>query len=467
MAFTALNNQPTLPPPFQAQAPAPAPRPAVPIPHPQEIDAAFASSHELRKRVHAAIDQNPSQSTLFRDISTYILSQASQPPSEPITKKRKLEETDSTQNGTAAVAVPQTTAIVGGSLISTSTKAFKSYPGVSFSIPQRKKFTLELLDKKDGGVRAIGATGNVEFALAWKDVDQVFCLPVPEKAKKQHNFIIVPVHGDGVNPIPEELKGSVPEPIVWTFEEATGKNVVQGEDPGPSPMAEAIHHCLIQAGTGKEVVFPDADEFASAIPESHRKSEKAYHVKAHRGSKEGYLFFTSVGILYGFKKPLAFFDFATVNSISYTAVLRNTFNLVITTPTQEIEFSMLDQENFAGINEYVQKHGLQDASMAAERRAKKLNINPPAEKSKENGAVATGAQIAEDESELQKAERELQDQEDDEEEDDDFDPGSEGESEGEGSDSEDEDGGDGGGGGGGYDEGDTAEVEDEDEEMED
>ncbi|KAF2625229.1 Rtt106-domain-containing protein [Macroventuria anomochaeta] len=462
MAFTALNNQPPVqPPPVQAPVPKPAPAPVVPIPHPHEVYAAFASNHELRKRVHAAIDQNPSQSTLFRDISVYILGQSSQPPAEPTTKKRKLGESNGAQNGTAAPSVP--TSGAGDTLTSTSTKAFKSYTGVSFSIPQRKKFTLELVDNKDGGIRAIGATGNVEFALAWKDVDQVFCLPVPEKAKKQHNFIVIPVHGDGVNPVPEELKPSAPEPILWTFEEATGKNVVEGEDPGPGPMAGAIHHCLIQAGTGKEVIFPDADEFASAIPESHRKGEKAYHVKAHRGSKEGYLFFTAVGILYGFKKPLAFFDFAAVNSISYTAVLRNTFNLVITTQTQEIEFSMLDQENFAGINEYVQKHGLQDASMAAERRAKKLNVNPPADKGKENGAAAAGAQgeEEEEESELQKAERELQDQEDDEEEDDDFDPGSEGESEGEGSDSEDEE------GGGGYDEGDTAEVEGEDEEMED
>ncbi len=123
--------------------------------------------------------------------------------------------------------------------------------------------------------------------MAWKNVDQVFCLPVPEKAKKQHNFIIIPVHGDGVNPVPDELKASPPEPIVWTFEEATGKNIVEGEDPGPTPMADAIHHCLIQAGTGKEVVFPTEDEFSSAIPESHRKDAKAYHVKAHRGSKEG------------------------------------------------------------------------------------------------------------------------------------------------------------------------------------
>jgi hypothetical protein len=202
-----------------------------------------------------------------------LINQTSHPAAEPAAKKRKLEESNGAQNGASTTA-----AAAGGSLTSTPTKAWRTYPGVSFSIPQRKKFTLELLDKKDGGIRAIGANGSVEFSIAWKDVDQVFCLPVPEKAKKQHNFIIIPVHGDGVASVPEELKSSPPEPIVWTFEEAMGKNIVEGEDPGPGPMAEAIHHCLIQAGTGKHLIFPDADEFTSAVPESHRK---------HRGSKEG------------------------------------------------------------------------------------------------------------------------------------------------------------------------------------
>ena len=65
MAFTALNNKPsapivpvqTPPAPAPAPAPAPVPAPAAPTlaPHPQEIDVAFASNHELRKRVHAAI----------------------------------------------------------------------------------------------------------------------------------------------------------------------------------------------------------------------------------------------------------------------------------------------------------------------------------------------------------------------------------------------------------------------------
>ncbi|KAF2872780.1 hypothetical protein BDV95DRAFT_398241 [Massariosphaeria phaeospora] len=425
--------------------------------HPSEIDAAFVDNHDLRKRVHAAIDQNPTQSSLFHDISSYILHQPSAAASEPASKKRKLGDSNSAQSSTT-----------GGSWASTATKAWRSYPGTSVSLPQRRKFTLEFVaDRKDGGgVRAVGADGSVEFGIAWRDVDQVFCLPVPEKAKRQHNFVVLPLHGDGVNPVPEQLAGHPPEPILWTFEEPAGKNIVEGEDPGPTPIAEAIQHCLTQAGTRKTVIFPTADDFASAIPQSHRKGEKAYHVKAHRGSKEGYLFFTSTGILWAFKKPLAFFSFTTITAISYTAVLRNTFNLVISTPTQDVEFGMLDQADFAGINAYIQTHGLQDASMAAARRAKKLNVNPPAENGDAgpNGAGAAAGD-GEAESELQKAEKMLQDAEDEEdEEEEDYDPGSEGESEGSGSESED-----GGEGGQGEGEGEGEEYEegdDEGEEME-
>jgi hypothetical protein len=61
MAFTALNNKPSMPV-VPVQAPVPTPAPA---PHPQEIDVAFAGSHELRKRVHAAIGSySPTLSTM-------------------------------------------------------------------------------------------------------------------------------------------------------------------------------------------------------------------------------------------------------------------------------------------------------------------------------------------------------------------------------------------------------------------
>jgi hypothetical protein len=150
----------------------------------------------------------------------------------------------------------------------------------------------------------------------------------------------------------------------------------------------------------------------------------------------GFLFFLPTGILWAFKKPLMFFAFDTIDSTSYTSVLQRTFNLNIATQTsdnaQEFEFSMIDQADFSGIDAYIRGHGLQDASMAEQRRAKKLNIN---------GAGASKGEITanneEDEGEIAKAVREMEDEDDEEEED--YDPGSEGDSEsGSGSESEDD-----------------------------
>ena len=162
----------------------------------------------------------------------------------------------------------------------------------------------------------------------------------------------------------------------------------------------------------------------------------------------GFLFFLPTGILYAFKKPLLFFAFDDIESVSYTSVLQRTFNLNVTThqPSssttarnegedgkQEFEFSMLDQAEFAGIDAYVKRHGLQDASMAEQRRAKRLNVNG-----------AQGGEGDGGEGELERAQKEVAATEgapgnvDAEEEGEDYDPGSEGESEGSGTSSEEE-----------------------------
>lgn len=93
---------------------------------------------------------------------------------------------------------------------------------------------------------------------------------------------------------------------------------------------------------------------------------------------------------------------------------------------------MLDQADFAGIDEYIKRHGLNDASMAADRRAKAFNVNKEKKAADSNGTVE-GAEDGE--SELQKAEQQLQDEEDEEEEDY---VASGGESEGEGEYSDEE-----------------------------
>ena len=128
-------------------------------------------------------------------------------------------------------------------------------------------------------------------------------------------------------------------------------------------------------------------------------------------------------MVFGFKKPLAYFPFSAIESISYTSVLQRTFNLVIAAreseqaDVKEIEFSMLDQADFAGIDEYVKRHGLNDASMAADRRAKAYNVNKEKKTGTNDEADANGGGVDEDgRTELEKAEEELQDEEGEEDE---------------------------------------------------
>lgn len=255
-------------------------------------------------------------------------------------------------------------------------------------------------------------------------------------------------HSDGIYPAPEGV--TVPEPMVWTSIEGPKFTLAQQEQE-VGQTASAINQGL--KPYGKKVIFPSDKEFVSNITQAHRKGEKAYHVKAFKGSKEGmsyhlscgtctdllnpgFLYFLSTGIIFGFKKPILFFPFSSIASISYTSVLQRTFNLLITTQPaepsdqagQDVEFSMLDQVDYTPIDEYIKRHGLNDASMAEDRRAKRLNINGPPE---------GGEDGAEEESELQKAEMQFQDEEDEDEED--YDPGSEGESEGSGASSDEDD----------------------------
>ena len=95
---------------------------------------------------------------------------------------------------------------------------------------------------------------------------------------------------------------------------------------------------------------------------------------------------------------------------------------------------MLDQADFNGINGYVQRHGLSDASLAEGRRAKMLGKK----KAEANGVKNEDGEDDDGRTELEKAEAQLQDEEDEEEED--FDPGSDDEEDGSEASDEDYDG---------------------------
>jgi len=66
----------------------------------------------------------------------------------------------------------------------------------------------------------------------------------------------------------------------------TGQPITIGEGDTADKL---IRRILSDNLSQTKVIGPDEKEFVSATPEAHRKGEKAYHVKAFRGSKEGKL----------------------------------------------------------------------------------------------------------------------------------------------------------------------------------
>lgn len=189
--------------------------------------------------------------------------------------------------------------------------SYSTVNDLSFSIPQRKKLSLEIGHLETQGLRARNpASGDIEFELSWKDIrkslsscvysiaisklipgsaEHVICLPVPEKAQMQYNFCVFPLRGDGVT-ISET--NSAAEQMLWTVPVTTpkpgifeGKIHAKEEEPYKSILLRHLNELL--KPLGKEVIEPNEKEFSSTTVQAYRKGEKAVHLKAFRGSKDG------------------------------------------------------------------------------------------------------------------------------------------------------------------------------------
>jgi len=410
-----------------------------------------------------------------------------------LSKKRSHDEDDRTGAKKIKADKDNSTPRKGSTSITWTSAGEPSFKAadISFVVPIRKKLRLELVGTAEGGnncgIRGINpATGQFEVGMRYDEIgesislsltrdlevtafqehyarhtltsptlfrpeinssanktshpkDQVILVPVPEKATPQFNFILIP------------QTHSQSEPIIFTIPSKAPKHVSFREPTENDTYELYIERALNSAlaSTSHQVISPSSSDFESKSQQGRRKGERLWHVKAHRGSKEGYLYFLKTGILWGFKKPVFWLSFDRCRSVSYTSVLQRTFNMVVTAivesvengragaeTEEEIEFGMIDQVDFEGIDAYIKRHGLNDASLAEGRKAKKYNVNATAASGVGAGDIGDeGEEGGGPKMDAQSLEKALQDAEDEEEEDYEV---SGGESEGSGSDSEEE-----------------------------
>ncbi|OAA45579.1 hypothetical protein NOR_03368 [Metarhizium rileyi] len=404
----------------------------------QRLDLIFQSRPDIIDGIKRAAD-SPGRIALFNEIASHVCDQL-QNNGEPALKRRKVDPTIDT-NGT------QRSAVASGN--AADEPVLLHVKEISVSVPQRKKFEI-CLTQNFVYARAPGTTAPIPgITYAWEDIEFLFYLPVPEKAQVQHNYVLFP-RGTC---LPSRATPSTVEPLVFTVPATAPKEGIIGGAEASSAAAVsdtykslfhwALNRRLRAAGNAIDLVSADTRKFHSVVRQPHRPNEKAVHVSGFRGSKDGYLFFLENGILWGFKKPLIFIPLNRIAAISYTNILQITFNMVVETfsgdgePNEDLEFGMLDQQDYGGINDYVKRNRLQDGSMAEQRKAK---LQLAENRGPKKGADDAEAGNVEGSTELEKAqleaEQHLQDDEDEDEED--YDPGSEGDSEGSGNSSEEE-----------------------------
>lgn len=240
------------------------------------------------KRIESAVQQHPKPdelALLFHDVA-YLTQQAGQKGEDQPThaKKRKLDD---------GVAVPHTN---GSSqpdaqpVDPTNLTTILECKDVSFQIPARKKLRLHMVrdsqDARRQEIRLVDQkTSMLEYSLPADHIEYAFCLPVPDKQQRQCNFVLLPRDG-AVSP-----SGAPCEQVMFTLNEIAPQEAISAEQKAEEgdtfvSIAERDLNAML-AKYGKKITRPTEKEFASAIPQSHRKGEKAWHVKAHRGSKEG------------------------------------------------------------------------------------------------------------------------------------------------------------------------------------
>lgn len=225
---------------------------------------------------------------------------------------------------------------------------------ISVSLPLRKKLDLFLTPTQ----LVAGTAGTTEFALNYRHdrIEAAFLLEVPEKTKPQWNLIVAFTRKNA----------TTLEYFQATLMEDTIKNIVQ-------PVSGEQY-----SGSIKEMVilYFQRRDINIISDETIGPTEMLFQVTAHRGSKDGLLYFLPGYILFGFKKPLVLFKLDSILSISYSSITRSTFNIIIkyvdsiTHEEGEIEFSIIDQMHYDSINRFVTEKQLHNDSMAEKRRAK-------------------------------------------------------------------------------------------------
>lgn len=290
-------------------------------------------------------------------------------------------------------------------------------PQISFQSPLRKKMNLVLHLIPENGANPIlsivnSSTGDPEMSYIQLDKAVKLCILLPilgmstVESKRNIGSLCLWLNDEA---IPDPSKG---DPIICQINldlikkhlVKTGKIPATAEsqmlDPtqpdGIKPINEAIIQFLTRqfqlCGINLVNYLPSCDinrnslriNNDTGIVISHRANtiNDMLTIEAYKGSKDGTLIFTNKNEFnpsyfgFGFKKPIMLYSFDKVVSYSYSEITKYTFTIrfeINNTKKEKeevVEFSMIDQQYFAAIDDFLKMQDIDNNSFAENMKEK-------------------------------------------------------------------------------------------------
>jgi hypothetical protein len=246
---------------------------------------------------------------------------------------------------------------------------------ISFQLPARKKYDIVITTTHL--LLYNSKTDTIEYQYDLNDLSPLggACVPSPDKATKSFTYVVF-------------LKAD--DCIVFSTQDK-GDIILKRPQEADETLSTDKHEKIAQlfsTYTRVPMTQPSKEYFRSTgVSASTGKLEDRSHVVAYLKAKDGFLFFLPTGILFGFKKPTLFFPITHLASNVITNITQRTFDLTLTLKpgcqvlgtagfrtTKEgdddtVQFSMIEQSEYGGIEAYTKKLGINDQSMAEERKA--------------------------------------------------------------------------------------------------
>lgn len=316
---------------------------------------------DLQKKIKKVISILPNTLDTFKELYEFAINQHNQSPND--SKRRKLNNNSYNTSNNNKESSRSSTAgypdnLTIQNMISQDDIIFQ-LKDVSVLSPLRKKlnFILHLSSIDKSPILSLERDSKIELSIhdLRSNIQMAVFLPVSEKPNLTYLLIKYAHSNSYSEPILINLANDL---ILNQFHKF---GILETSVTDFASCIDYIRKQAILAG------FRISNPFSSNGDPIH----SSFSINCHRGTKEGTLYFLPDNILFGFKKPILLFDSNDIESITYSSITRLTFNMtLITKRGQTFEFSMIDQNEYTKIDEYVKRKQVVDRSMSEELKAK-------------------------------------------------------------------------------------------------